>query len=197
MRVMKWAALLSVAVVILLVLPFFIKKQENIQPSSSVDEPSFELTHEFATQNDGSVLRAALASHCNLAGRMYVVLGEPVDKLDGRRSLGALSYPEDIDCDSIQFKNEADFNVEISGCPNSIANELHGNRITCIQKKYPGFSGWLSLDLPAYRYKDGELVAVVDFGVSCGPLCGSGWRATLRWIDGSWRLVATEPAWIS
>ncbi|MEO8367306.1 MAG: hypothetical protein ABI538_13990 [Pseudoxanthomonas sp.] len=194
-RIAGWVISISAAVVALMVLPL-LKSPEVLLPPPADDAPSFELTREFAVRNAPVVLRTALAGLYKLAGHLHVASGEPADRLDSRRSLGVLAFPKDRDCISIQFKEEAAVEAAMKDCQGSIPDKLHGDPIPCMQAKYPGFSGWLSLDLPVYRFDNG-LVTTVDFEIGCGPLCGSGSRATLRWLDGHWRLIGTEPTWIS
>ena len=195
-RIATWMLLLLGVSAVALALPL-LKARPTLLPPPPTEIPPFVLTSAFAMEYDAHVLRLALDGRCRMEREFFIVASPPRDRMDGRREMGLLAFPKDLGCPSVRFEDEARFDASVHRCLGRMAREQLHSPLPCLQETYPGLASWMSLEMPRYRRDAQGLSATVDFGIHCGPLCGSGWRSTLRLKNGVWRVVGTEPTRIS
>lgn len=195
-RIATWMLLLLGLSAAALALPL-LQERPPVLPPPPEDIPPFVLTRAFAAEHDATVLRLALNDRCRMDGEFLIAASPPKDRMDGRRELGLLVLPEDWACPSVRKEAHAKFRAELDRCSGQTVREQPHSPLPCLQQAYPGLTAWMSLEMPRYRRDAQGLSASVDFGIHCGPLCGSGWRSTLRLKNAVWCLVGTEPTWIS
>jgi len=195
-RIATWMAFLLGASLVALTLPLF-KARPTVPPPPPEEIPPFVLTRAFALQYDAVVLRLALDGRCHMDREFFIVASPPRDRMDGRRELSLLTLPEDLGCPSIRTEDEARFNSNVDRCLSQTARERKHSPLPCLQGTYPGMASWMSLQMPRYGRDAEGLLATVDYGIHCGPHCGGGFRSRLRFKEGAWHLLGTEPTWIS
>lgn len=195
-RIATWTMLLLGVVAAALTLPL-LKVRPTIPPPPPEEITPFVLTREFALQYDVDVLRLALDGRCRMDREFFIVASPPRDRMDGRRELGLLALPEDLGCPSIHVEEGKRFKANVDRCLSRIARERSHSPLPCLQEIYPGMASWMSLEMPLYRRDAQGLMATVDYGIHCGGHCGGGFRSTLRFSGGVWRLVRTDPTWLS
>ena len=178
-----------------MVLPL-LKERSAIPPPPPDEIPHFVLTREFALQHDATVLRVALGDRCRMDAGLLIAASAPKDRMDGRQKLGLLELPEDWGCPSVRRERPTSFREHVDQCLSRMMRDGQHTPLPCLQRWYPGLEAWISLDMPRYLLDSQGLSATVDFGIHCGPRCGSGWRSRLRLRNGVWHLVGTEATWI-
>lgn len=195
-RIATWTVLLLGVCAVALALPL-LKERPAIPPPPPEEIPPFVLTHEFALRYDTEVLRLALDGRCRMEREFFIVASPPRDRMDGRRELGLLALPEDLGCPSIHVEDEARFSANVARCLRRMVRERSHTPLPCLQEPYPGIASWMSLEMPLYRRDAQGVMATVDYGVHCGGHCGGGFRSTLRFERGAWRLIRIDPTSLS
>ena len=168
------------------------------KPIQAVDEPEeFQLTPQFASENDRSVLLAVLDGLCKTKGRVVMLSDKPIERMDNRKQLGVAAFPTGISCDTVQVESSEKLSNAVSNCPEKSKPALSSETSwPCFNYHYPNARAILSLSMPFY-YQENGIVASVKYGITCGWLCGSGFEYFLRKVDGKWKVVDTKPTWIA
>jgi len=195
-RITAWVLLLFGLSAAALALPL-LKERPAIPPPPPEEIPPFVLTRAFALRYDANVLRLALDGRCRMDREFFIVASAPRDRMDGRRELGLLAWPEDLGCPSIRIEDEARFKANLDRCLGQMVRERSHTPLPCLQGPYPGVASWMSLQMPLYRRDAQGLLATVDYGIHCGGHCGGGFRSTLRFDGHAWRLVRVDPTSLS
>lgn len=195
-RIATWMMFILGVSAAAMMLPL-LKERSAIPPSPPDEIPRFVLTREFALHHDATVLRVALGDRCHMEAGLLIAASVPKDRMDGGQELGLLELPEDWRCPSVRREKPGPFREHVDHCLSRTMHDGQHAPLPCLRQWYPRLTVRISLDMPRYLRDSQGLSATVDFGIHCGPRCGSGWRSTLRLRSGVWRLISTEPTWIS
>lgn len=157
------------------------------------------LTRELAADNDLAVLSLVLKDLCKGQSKPLLLHDVPDELAHERKQLDSTRFPPGIDraCALVKIEPSAKLDAAVAGkppCPESEESALPLWR--CFHRHYPEAHGTLRMGLPVYYRRD-ELIATVDTGTSCGPLCGEGQRFVLAHRAGAWKLLAVQGTWIA
>jgi len=197
-RISAMAAFVAVIGIASLAAPLLTDRPDIPEPIPAVDEPEeFQLSPQFATENDRSVLLAVLEGFCQRKNQLLMLSDEPIERADNRKQLGIAAFPAEITCAAVQLEASEKLSGAVSNCPEKSKPALPSTASwPCFNYHYPHARGILTLSMPFY-YQDNGLVASVKSGVTCGWLCGSGFEYFLRKVNGKWKVVETKPTWIA
>lgn len=157
------------------------------------------LTRQLAAENDLAVLSLVLKDLCKGQSKPLLLHDAPDELTHDRKQLDSTRFPPGIDrvCALVKIEPSAKLDAAVAGkppCPESEKSALPLWR--CFHRHYPEAHGTLRMGLPVYYRRD-ELIATVDTGIVCGPLCGEGQRFVLAYRAGEWKLLAVQGVWIA